>query len=73
MTALANASGSLGSLQTLWLSVNQIGDDGIKSLTTAVASGSLRSLQTLYVDDGPFGTGHPQLKAACKARGIDLP
>ena len=36
------------------------------------AMGALASLKTLIVDDGPLGTEHPALKAACEARGISL-
>ena len=75
MSAFAGAiaSGSLGNLKELNLLHNQIGDAGMIEFSDAIASGSLLSLQTLYVDDGSVGTEHPQLKAACEARGISLP
>ncbi len=40
-------SGSLRSLEKLFLGGNQIGDDGVKSLSTAIASGSLAKLTYL--------------------------
>ena len=59
--------------QDLRLWGNQIGDAGMKSFSEALSSGALASIDTLYVDDGPLGTEHPALKAACEARGIRLP
>ena len=58
--------------QSLDLEGNQIGDAGLTALAKAVESGALASLKTLEVDDGPLGTEHPALNAACKARGIEL-
>ena len=53
------------------------GDAEIIKLASAIeyacANGALASLSELYVDDGPLGTEHPALKAACEARGIELP
>ena len=72
------AKGALASLRDLRLSGNAIGDVGLQSLAHAITpvseggSGALASLKTLYVDDGPLGTEHPALKAACQARGISL-
>ena len=63
----------LDPLQEINLYGNQVGDVGMQALASAVASGAMASLKTLYVDDGPLGTEHPALKAACKARGIELP
>ena len=60
-------------LQVLDLRNNQIGDAGLTALAKAVENGALASLETLYVADGPLGTEHPALKAACKVRGIKLP
>ena len=34
--------------------------------------GAMASLQQLVVDEGPLGSEHPALKAACDARGISL-
>jgi hypothetical protein len=59
--------------QTLVLSGNKIGDAGMIKFSEALVGGALASLKTLYVDDGPLGTEHPALKAACTARGISLP
>ena len=64
--------GALGSLVQLKLWDNHIGDKGMKAFASAIASGALPSLETLVVNDGPLGTEHPQLKAACEARGILL-
>ena len=65
--------GALANLEELSLMGNQIGDAGMIEFSRLITSGALASLQTLYVDDGPLGTEHPQLKAACDARGIHLP
>ena len=59
-------------VQTLNLYENQIGDAGVTALANACASGSMASLETLYMDDGPLGSEHPGLEAACEARGINL-
>ena len=79
VSALAGAiaSGSMANLRFLRLDSNEIGDTGMSALAGAIASGSLLSLQTLYVDKtnleyGSLGTEHPQLKAACEARGISV-
>ena len=69
----ALASGALPALTHFYLDGNQIGDAGLTSFSGALASGALASLEMLYVDDGPLGTEHPALKAACEARGIQLP
>ena len=63
----------LAQCQSLWLDGNQIGDAGLTSLSDVLASGALTSLKALHVDDGPLGTEHPALEAACEARGIQLP
>jgi Leucine-rich repeat (LRR) protein len=81
VTALAKAitpaskggSGALPQLTSLFLDTNNIGDAGCSALASAVGSNALASLKTLHVDDGPLGTEHPALKAACTARGISLP
>ena len=67
------ATGALASCQKLSLKGNQIGDNGLETLSGALAAGAMASLVNLYVDDGPLGTEHPALKAACTARGIELP
>ena len=67
------ARGALANCQSIDLDQNQIGDAGMQAFSEAIRSGALPSLQTLSVDDGPLGTEHPQLKAACEARGIELP
>ena len=77
-TALADACarGALPQCTVLRLSRNQIGDAGITALAQAIKpvsegrSEALPSLEKLYLDDGPRGTEHPALKAACMARGI---
>ena len=80
LTALAKAveSGALAALEFLDLERNAIGDAGISALATALTpdkdgKGALASLKTLHVNDGPLGTEHPALTAACEARGIELP
>ena len=62
--------GALAFLGNLFLSNNQIGDEGMKAFSGALSSGALASLQVLYVDDGPMGTDHPALKVVCEARAI---
>ena len=64
--------GALAQLQELSLGGNKIGDEGMKSFSAALASGALANCQRLFVDDGPLGTEHPALKAACEARGIAM-
>ena len=59
-------------VQMLSLQSNEIGDAGVSALANACASGSMASLESLYMGDGPLGTEHPGLKAACEARGINL-
>ena len=87
MTAFAQAvkpvseggSGALAQCQQLYLGGNRIGDVGMTAFAQAIrpvsegGSGALVSLEDLYVDDGPFGTEHPALRAACEARCIFLP
>ena len=70
LTALSNAcaGGALAQLQKLFLDGNQVGDVGLTALANACASGALPSLTQLLVDDAE----HPELKAACEARGIDV-
>ena len=60
------ASGSLPQLQFLRLDSNSIGDGGMQAFASTVASGSLASLKEFWVDN----VSHPQLMAACQARGI---
>jgi hypothetical protein len=38
------ASGAMVMLKNLWLSANQIGDEGMKSFSTALASGAMAKL-----------------------------
>ena len=59
-------------MQVLRLNNNEIGDEGMRSLSDALVKGALVSLKALQMDDGPLGSEHPALKAACDARGIDL-
>ena len=60
-------------IQYLDLGSNKIGDTGITALADVLGKGALASLEQLYVDYGPLGIEHPALKAACEARGIELP
>jgi len=75
----AGGSGALPLCQRLSFNWNQIGDIGMTAFAEAIkpvgegGSGALVSLKNLYVDNGPLGTEHPALKAACEARGIELP
>jgi hypothetical protein len=73
-TALAKAAagGALASVTYLSLSANEIGDEGMIKFLEALVGGALASLKTLCVDDGPLGTEHPALNAACAARRIRL-
>ena len=66
------SSGLLRALEWLDLSETQIGDAGMSDFSRQIAIGSLPSLRMLGMDDGPLGNEHPQLKAVCEARGIDL-
>ena len=74
----ALAKGALANLTLLTLRQNQIGDAGLSALAKAIITpnedgkGAMATLSALYVDDGPLGTEHPKLKAACQARGISL-
>ena len=80
MKAIASAadSGALPLLLSLELRSNVIGDAGMVALANAIKpipgnpTRALPSLLILGVDDGLLGTEHPQLKAACEARGIVL-
>ena len=74
MTAFASAidEKSLASLEVLNLAHNHIGYEGMGAFANKLSSGSLPSLQTVVVDDGPLGTEHSQLKAACEARKISI-
>ena len=58
---------SLNLSMVLDLQRNNIGDDGMRSLADAFSKGAMASLQHLFVD-----YGHPALKAACDARGIQV-
>ena len=59
-----------GSLATLILENNNIGDAGAKAIADAIgASGSL-ALKKLFVDDKHLK--HKQLVAACKSKGVEL-
>ena len=62
------ANGALANLQNLILCENKIGDDGLSALASACANGALASLAALAVDNEE----HPELKAACQARGIEF-
>jgi hypothetical protein len=66
-------SGALANVTFLYLGNNSIGDEGMIKFSESLAIGAMASLKELYVDDGPLGTEHPTLKAACEARGIALP
>ncbi len=66
----ACAGGSLPQLQELVLHGNQIGDGGMQALASAVVSGSLASLKKVVVDTKH--ERHPQLMAACQARGVEI-
>ena len=59
--------GALASLQTLGLSANRIGDDGLKALAEACrAGGALASCQTLVLESNLIGdTGMKALADAC--------
>ena len=73
VSALAGACArALAELKELDLFNNKIGDAGVSALAEAFARGALANLKTLFVDDGPLGTEHPALKAACAERGIKL-
>ena len=58
--------------QRLDLDNNRVGDAGVTALAQAAAGGAMASLKELVMNDGPLGTDHPKLKAACKKRGITL-
>ena len=49
-----------------------ITDKGMTEFADVLSNGALASLKHLYVDDGPLGTEHPALKAACEARRVHL-
>ena len=67
----AIASGALAQCRELYLGGNEIGDDGLKALSTALAGGALVSLKNLYLHANDFSdTAKEKLKAACKPRGI---
>ena len=70
--ASAVATGALGQLTCIDLTEDNISDPGLSSLSETLTTGALPSLQTLYIDYGPLGTEHPQLKAVCEERGIEL-
>ena len=74
LTTFASALGCGALLQLTFLDLagNQIGNDGMTALATALGSGALPALENLIVVDGPLGTEHPALKAACEARGISV-
>ena len=55
-------------LEKLYLFRNHIRDAGCTALANACAKGALASLKDLYVGNEQ----HPELKAACQARGITL-
>jgi len=72
-------SGALPKLTLLGLNNNnKLGDAGMTAFAEAIkpvgegGSGALVSLEDLYVDNGPLGTEHPALRAACEARCIFL-
>ena len=56
----------LDPLQKLFLNNNEIGDDGVKALASAISSGALPNLTELYTSQDA-----PALKAACEARNIE--
>ena len=51
----ALSSGALASLEKLYVSENQIGDEGIKAFSSALSSGSLGSLTHLDLDNNRIG------------------
>ena len=53
----------------LGLNRNQFGDQGLRSLADAVANGGMANLKHLFALDN---AKHPELMAACQARGINL-
>ena len=55
-------------LPSLDLENNYIGDPGLAFLAKVCTRGAMANLEELVVDDEI----HPELKAACQARGIDL-
>ena len=68
----AFARGAFGLVSDLDLACNRYGDAGCTALANALNSGALGSLETLCMDDGPDGTEHPKLRAACDERCIAL-
>jgi Ran GTPase-activating protein (RanGAP) involved in mRNA processing and transport len=72
--ALARATGALAfaKLEKLELRGNNIDDIGVTALASACDTGALASLSELEMGNGPIGADHPNLKAACKKRRIDL-
>ncbi len=72
MQALASAvaNGALPRLTWLDLRHNKIGE--VNTFTTAIRSGALAALKTLYIHDNALSdAAKEELKAACKARGIN--
>ena len=68
--ALAEAVRVSGSMATLYLNYNQIGDEGAKAIAEAVRSSGSLALKKLVV---PVAIKkHAQLVAACKSKGVEL-
>ena len=65
-----NGRGALPSLTKLYLSENQIGDEGMKAFAAAIGSGALPALKMVVVDSR--NEKHPQLMAACQPQGIKI-
>ena len=59
-------SGALGSLDTLWLRDNRIGDVGMKAFAAAIGSGSLPTLKRLWLNENQISDdGVSALVSAC--------
>ena len=63
-------SGPVAKMAGLFLAYNQIGDEGLKSLSAALGSGAVPKLKKIYVDTKD--KTHQQLKAACSERGVEI-
>ena len=64
------ASPVMAVLNTLYLDGNKIGDEGAKAIADALKYNAVLKLNTLWVDSS-IGK-HPQLVAACRAKGVEL-
>ena len=68
--AAVAGGGRLTRLQMLYLHRIRMGQAGLVALASVISS--LPSIRDLVIDSGPLGTEHPQLKAACEARRVEL-